>query len=331
MPGDPGLDVPEYDNTEYERVEIIEGLEGYKRADINNVIDGSIPEYSYSDGITDSITVIKSMMELSPSNFIEALGLTWSDINGETVHPRSAAASLSFELRDEGFEFVSDSNGTSSAVIEYLDLIAHGDTIKLLRFIFDKIDPSQWAHTTTINGDAGLSTFLSISGSSESSPKIEAGLFVELSASRLGLRKVPVIDAFIPNAGIADLNLIFSFASSHLAVRSPANPNIGYPDLSVESVVQRYYAPFSVDFKIRPISDVDISRVYSLIYDMLITNSDVEAIYNYELIRKEIWPEHSEDNIVLDISMVFSDGSVNTETYKDYDLIDLIRKAMGAF
>lgn len=343
---DSGVFVPE------EVVTPISGLRPYAPVKLVDVIDENrninLPEEFV--GVSDEYVLTNigfSLFQFFENGFlkalIEGLGLDLENIfNSASINPRSITGKAELHVTDEGVKLKHEYYNIAEATINYLDVIAEGESSNFLKFLFNTLDSSEWPYSqksANMSGNIGLSMSLGVYGSDSKVPenktleKASGAFYLDADLNNIKLGSITAKDSegnvssfYFPSYGTMKFKIEFSVAQSVLTLCEDLDNVEGYPSLDKkEPEYNNYYVPNRIWLSVKESSEFNVREVFNLVKKMVGSSGSIqnEAIWNK--LCGIIWKNQSGPYITLGIDLLENEtGEVRSVVIKDYALLQFL-------
>ena len=230
---------------------------------------------------------------------IEGLGLDLDNIfNSSTLNPRSITGKAELHVTDEGVKLKHEYYNIAEATINHLDVMAEGESVNFLKFLFNTLDSSEWPYSqksANMSGSLGLSMSLGVYGSDSKVPegktleKASGALYLDADVNNIKLGTLTSKDSegnistiYFPSYGTMKFKAEMSMAQSVLTLREEPNGIEGYPQLDGEEPeYKNYYLPTRIWLSVKESSTFDVREVFNLVKKMISSSGSIsnEAIW----------------------------------------------------
>lgn len=343
---DSGVYIPE------EVVTPISGLRPYVPVEIDEVIDESrnvdIPE-ELKDVSDENIliTIEPSLSQFFKKGFLKAffegLGLDCDNIfNSSTLNPRSITGKAELHVTDEGVKIKHDYYNIAEATINHLDVIAEGESVNFLKFLFNTLDSSEWPYSqksANMSGSLGLSMSLGVYGSDSKVPenktleKASGAFYLDADLNNIKLGSITAKDSegnvssfYFPSYGTMKFKIEFSVAQSVLTLCEDLDNVEGYPSLDKkEPEYNNYYVPSRIWLSVKESSTFDVREVFNLVKKMISSSGSISNEAVWKKLCGIIWKNQSGPYITMGFDLLDNDsGEVRSIVLKDYALLQFL-------
>ena len=343
---DSGVYIPE------EVVTPISGLRPYVPVELDEVIDESrnvvLPE-ELKDVSDENIlmTIEPSLSQFFKKGFLKAffegLGLDCDNIfNSSTLNPRSITGKAELHVTDEGVKIKHEYYNIAEATINHLDVIAEGESVNFLKFLFNTLDSSEWPYSqksANMSGNIGLSMSLGVYGSDSKVPenktleKASGAFYFDADLNNIKLGSITAKDSegnvssfYFPSYGTMKFKIEFSVAQSVLTLCEDLNNVEGYPSLDkIEPEYNNYYVPNRIWLSVKESSTFDVREVFNLVKKMISSSGSISNEAIWKKICGIIWKNQSGPYITMGFDLLDNDsGEVRSIILKDYALLQFL-------
>ncbi|MCI6115594.1 MAG: hypothetical protein MR687_10000 [Spirochaetales bacterium] len=334
--------------TPEEVVTPISGLRPYTPVNLINACDEGREVELPEDIISSSDEGLLAYLEPSLSGFFkngflkaffEGLRLDIDNIfSSSTLNPRSISTKAELHVTDEGVKIKKGYSNVAEALIKNLDVIAEGESLNFMKFLFNTLDSSEWPYSqksANMSGSVGISTSLGVfdTGRAPDDTNVESAAFsmyltVDLNNIKLGKISTKnsegVVSSFyFPSYGTLKFRAEMSIAQSVLTTKNCSID--GYPTLNDDEITYKsYYAPNRIWLSVKESSEFDVREVYGIIKSMVTSSGSIsnEALWNK--LCNIIWKNQVSPYITMGVEIMTGEGETRTIVLKDYALLQFL-------
>lgn len=318
--------------TPEEVVTPISGLRAYVPVELEDVVDDkrevNFPE-EYKGVRDEKLLELLSptLKEMFGNGFLKALfeglGLDLDNIFGSSkINPRSITAKAELHVTDEGVKLKKGYSNVAEATIDHLDVLAEGESVNFMKFLFNTLDSSEWPYSqksANMSGSVGLSLSCGIRPLNVTDDvtleRAMASAYLTTEVNNIKLGSITTKDSqgnvsslYFPSYGTMKFKAEMSLAQSVLTVEKP-NAVEGYPILDgKDPEYTNYYVPNKIWISVKESSEFNVRNVFNIIKNMVSSSGGVSIDAMWNNIKSIVWKNQGGPYIKLGIEFL-DDGS----------------------